>query len=124
MKLEQIEQISRENGITIERMKTMHGRYWPKKKLIKIPNIKGDVSYSIALHELGHLLGKRSGRRLDKEVQAWEWAIENAIEWTDAMNEHMKKCLRSYLSWCQRRRGAWIPPNEHRAWKMAGMEKV
>jgi hypothetical protein len=40
--------------------------------------VRGRVSYYDALHELGHVVGVNARRRLDQEVLAWQWALENA----------------------------------------------
>lgn len=73
------------------------GRAYRRKRLIKIRPVKSEITYAIALHEIGHILGKRqSGTRLDKEVGAWEWAIEHAHRWTLPMTRTMRRCLQSY----------------------------
>jgi hypothetical protein len=83
------------------------GRANRKRRSVKVRPIKSAISYAVAMHELGHILGSRqSGTRLDQEVGAWEWAHDNAVEWTDAMEAKMQKCLRSYLDWSKRRKGA------------------
>lgn len=77
------------------------GRAYRRKRLIKIRPVKTAITYAIALHEIGHILGPRQtgkNTRLDKEVGAWEWAEANAIEWTDAMSAKRAKCLQSYLA--------------------------
>ncbi len=74
------------------------GRAYRRDRRIKIRPVKSAITYAIALHEIGHILGPRqSGTRLDKEVGAWEWAQEHALEWTDAMTGKMRDCLQSYL---------------------------
>lgn len=83
------------------------GRAWRKSRTVKVRPVKSAITYAIAMHELGHILGKRqSGTRLDKEVGAWEWAHDNATEWTDTMEAAMQKRLCSYLAWSKRRKGA------------------
>lgn len=79
------------------------GRAYRRTRLIKIRPVKSPITYAIALHEIGHILGPRqSGCRLDKEVGAWEWAQSSAIEWTDAMAALMRKGLQSYLRKAER----------------------
>lgn len=74
------------------------GRAYRRKRLIKIRPVKTAITYAVALHEIGHILGPRqNGTRLDKEVGAWEWAQANAIEWTEAMSSKRASCLQSYL---------------------------
>lgn len=75
------------------------GRAWRRGRRIKIRPVKTVITYAVALHEIGHILGQRqNGTCLDKEVGAWEWAQANAIEWTDTMTAKMRSCLRSYLA--------------------------
>ncbi len=79
------------------------GRAWRRLRKIKIRPIKSAVTYAIAMHELGHVLGKQQGRRIDIEVQAWEWAEAHALFWTKIMVENKRKCLRSYIAWAERK---------------------
>lgn len=117
-----IEAICKNNDITIEISSGSRGRAWSKTRVIRIPEVKTGITYALALHEIGHILGIRSGKRLEKEMQAWEWAMKNAIEWTQPMNQAMERRLGSYLRWCQRKKGAWVPPADHPAWKMANID--
>jgi CRISPR/Cas system-associated endonuclease Cas3-HD len=114
-----IEKLCATNGIALE-WAGRSGRAWRKIRRVRTPEIRSAVTYAIALHEIGHILGEgQSGRRLDKEVGAWLWAKANALEWRKPMKRTLKNRLNSYLRWCQRRRGAWIPPQGHAAWRLA-----
>jgi hypothetical protein len=79
---------------------------------IRIAPVKGQVTYLVALHEIGHLVGKgRSGTRLDKEAAAWHWAIEHSIIVpTDAARRSMGRRLRSYVRWAELRQHRQRPP--------------
>lgn len=103
-KIEDIEIASHSSG----------GRAWRRKRKIAIRPVKTAITYAVALHEIGHILGPRqSGTRLDQEVGAWEWAEQNAIEWTHAMAEKRAKCLRSYLKWSEQSRRAKRADDAH-----------
>ena len=115
-----IRSLAEQHGISVVHGRS--GRAWNRTRRIRIPEVKTSITYAVALHEMGHILGVRSGRRLEKEVQAWEWARANSECWTQAMETRMRKSLLSYLKWCERRKGAWIPPRTHRAWNMAGVK--
>ena len=54
---------------------------------IQIAPIRSVISYATALHELGHILGRyqRSARLMVRERWAWQWARQNALVWTPAM---------------------------------------
>ena len=73
---EHIARICKIEDINVERS-SRNGRAWRGMRAIEIPPVKSEITYALALHEIGHILNKRqSGTRLDKEVGAWEWAIE------------------------------------------------
>lgn len=99
------------------------GRGHRRKRRIKIKPVKTAITYAIALHEIGHVLGPRQTskhRRLDREVGAWEWAKANAKEWTPAMEYKMQRCLKSYLEWSYRRKGVKLADADHPIHAMAG----
>jgi CRISPR/Cas system-associated endonuclease Cas3-HD len=97
-----IQRICKVEDIAIE-SHSRGGRAYRRQRRIKIRPIKSAITYAVALHEIGHILGPRqNGTRLDKEVGAWEWAEANAIEWTDAMSAKRAACLRSYLKKVER----------------------
>jgi hypothetical protein len=86
---------------------------WRGGKLeISIPPIKGQVSYFIALHEIGHLVGRgRSAPRLESEANAWLWALEHsAVEPTPATKRSISRRLRGYLDWARNRQYRRVPP--------------
>jgi predicted ArsR family transcriptional regulator len=91
---------------------------------IRIAPVKGQVTYFVALHEIGHLVGKgRSATRLEKEAAAWRWAIEHSLVTpTDAARRGMGRRLRSYVQWAElrqhRRRPPVIPPPSSSFWDL------
>lgn len=82
------------------------GRAWRISKHVAIPEVKTAISYALALHEIGHILGKNPPTRLGREAAAWQWALDNAITWTPVMESKMQRCLDSYDRWAKRRKGA------------------
>ncbi len=96
-----------------------------KLTTVKIRPVRSAVTYAVALHELGHVLGPmQTGRRLFMEAGAWLWARDNASVWTDAMTRMMVKCLRSYertyRHLAKRRPGnpPVFPPEGHDFWRL------
>jgi hypothetical protein len=91
---------------------------------IRIPPVRGQVSYFVALHEIGHLVGHgRSGRRLESEAAAWRFALSSALVTpSDATRRRMGKRLRSYVIWAERRasrrRPPHIPPAQDPFWAL------
>jgi hypothetical protein len=91
---------------------------------ISIPPIRGQVSYFIALHEIGHLVGPgRSRPRLESEANAWLWALENsAVEPTQATLGSISRRLRGYLEWARNRQHRRVPPRiperDHAFWSL------
>ena len=80
---------------------------------IRIPPVRGQVSYFVALHEIGHLVGDgRSGRRLEKEAAAWRFALDEAlVEPTHATRRRLGRRLRSYVVWAERCSRRRMPPH-------------
>jgi len=103
------------------------GRAWRKGKSIQIREVKSAITYAVALHEIGHVLGPdQSKPRLFSEAGAWKWAKENCLEWTDTMDNKMRKSLQSYLTWAEKkharkvRNAPTIPPEDHYFWSLVG----
>ncbi|HEY3191403.1 MAG TPA: hypothetical protein VGJ61_01365 [Solirubrobacterales bacterium] len=91
---------------------------------ISIPPIRGQVSYLIALHEIGHLVGRgRSAPRLESEANAWVWALEHSVvEPTPATRRSISSRLRGYLEWARNRQHRRVPPRiparDHPFWAL------
>jgi hypothetical protein len=95
--------------------------FLPSERSIKTPRIRSAVTYSIALHELGHALGPQYGNKINQEAQAWEWARRHALEWRDPMKRAAAYWISTHLeAWFDNRR-LWLPPPEHPVWKIAYM---
>jgi hypothetical protein len=79
---------------------------------IRIPPVKSQVTYAVALHEIGHLVGPgRSGTRLEKEAAAWRWALATSIvKLSDATRRSAGRRLRSYVTWAELRQHRRTPP--------------
>jgi hypothetical protein len=121
-----VEDLCREHGIELAGASS-RGRAirWRGGRLgISIPPIRGQVSYFIALHEIGHLVGRgRSAPRLESEANAWLWALDHAVvEPTPATLRSISRRLRGYLDWARnrqyRRVPPRIPPREHAFWSL------
>ena len=102
----------------------VHRRNGRRMVAIRIPPVRGQVTYFVALHEIGHLIGPgRSGTRLEKEAAAWRFALRAArVEPTDASRRRIGKRLRSYVTWAElrqhRRRPPMLPPRESPFWAL------
>lgn len=123
-----VAQLCREHGVELigasSRGRAI--RWRGGRREIAIPPIRGQVSYFVALHEMGHLVGRgRSAPRLEAEANAWLWALEHAIvEPTPATRRSISKRLNGYLRWAEsrqyRRVPPRIPPREHPFWVLLG----
>lgn len=67
---------------------------------INIAPIRSPLSYAVALHEIGHILGRyqASSNVMTRERWAWKWARAHAIVWTDAMERYAGESLAWYES--------------------------
>ena len=78
---------------------------WAAREIeeIQIAPIKSAISYSAAMHELGHILGRyqHSRNSMVRERWAWEWARRNALGWTPAMkrNERVSLAFAAKAEW-------------------------
>jgi hypothetical protein len=97
---------------------------------IAIPEIRGQVSYLVALHEIGHLVGAgRSAPRLESEANAWLWALENTeVQPTEASLRSIGKLLDGYLQWAlarqHRKHPPRIPPEDHPFWRLRELSGI
>ena len=96
---------------------------------ISIPPIRGQVSYLVALHEIGHLVGPgRSAPRLEAEANAWLWALEqSAVEPTPASRRSIVRRLEGYLAWARNRQHRRVPPRipppDHAFWALLELDE-
>lgn len=124
-----VEDLCRQHGIKLVGS-SARGRAirWRGGRLeISIRPIRGQVSYFIALHEVGHLVGKgRSAPRLESEANAWLFALEHTVvEPTPATLRSISRRLRGYLEWARnrqhRRVPPRIPPRDHAFWRLLAL---
>ena len=100
-------------GVELEESGTRRPRaqLFPRdgRRVVVVPPIRGMSSYLVALHELGHHLGRRAmrGTRLVREAAAWSWAISNATAPpTYGARRSALKALYGY--------GIWVADRQHR----------
>jgi hypothetical protein len=111
------------HGVHIDWRVSTRGRSWRKTKRIRVNQITTMARYAIALHELGHILGPQSKNRINKEYQAWQWAIDNALLFDADCWAELRKCLRSYIVWAENRQyrancRPVIPAQDHPIWAL------
>ena len=97
---------------------------------VAIPEIRGQVTYLIALHEIGHLIGPgRSAPRLEAEANAWLWALANTeVQPTRASLRSIGKRLDGYLQWAMarqhRKHPPRIPADDHAFWRLRAFSEI
>jgi hypothetical protein len=117
---EHVAAICREHGIRVL-PHSRGGRASKTHRIIAIRPVKSAVTYAVALHELGHVLGPwQSLPRLYAEAGAWKWAREAAGIWTPAMEDKMSRSLHSYVLWAERRANVRLPEPDHDFWMLLG----
>lgn len=67
------------------------------KRIIFIARITSEKAYCIALHEIGHIVNSRPVSKLDNEMDAWDFAADNALIWTEEMSKVRRKCMKAYI---------------------------
>jgi hypothetical protein len=71
---------------------------------IDVPPVRDRKTYFVWLHELGHVacghvytLGLREPGQLEREAEAWEWAVQHSIVKPDAADwQEIARCLTTY----------------------------
>lgn len=94
-------------------------------KTIWVPKIQSRVSYTIAMHELGHAVGPwQYGSVLMREAGAWKWAKENCLQWGNIEERTMHKGMVSYYMSAMTehlegrlKRPIKFPPKDHFFWE-------
>jgi hypothetical protein len=98
-----------------------------RRARVVVPPVRGQVSYLVALHELGHVLsrGNASMRQLEREADAWRFALRHTlVDPTPATARSLLRSLESYLrrAEARARRGdrirAVIPAPESDFWRL------
>lgn len=120
-----IERVALHNAIVIVQKVGAHERADKLKvegesvRRIIIKPVKGRVSYFVALHELGHHLAPRPKTRLEQEVVAWRWALDNCVELpTPGVWKMIARCLDSYEARAERWLSMKLPPADHDFWTL------
>lgn len=74
-------------------------------RAIKIRPVKSYVTYTIALHEIGHILapsrsyGTFTDYKIESEINAWGWAINNNLVWMPIMTKTLYRGLAGYVKY-------------------------
>jgi len=105
----------------------------PDLNLAEIPQIRGPRTYAIALHEFGHLSRpNKDARRLlsgtlgqfkigiyDEEAEAWQWAKDHALIWTEEMQHIAVVSLKTYVtnSVTDSNGNVLYPPENSKIWQ-------
>jgi hypothetical protein len=67
-------------------------------RAIYAPSVSDQLSYAIALHEIGHfVVTSRQGTLLD-EAAVWSWVRSTALIWPVLFDELVAHCLTGYAS--------------------------
>lgn len=101
-----------------------HDRAELDTKTIYVAPIRNRAAYANALHEIGHLVTRTASKpSLYQEGAAWQWARDNALCWTPAMERSMLRGLKTYLDIAlseheQLVPGLRAPPRDHPFWTL------
>jgi hypothetical protein len=122
-----VAELCREHDVIIRERRSAGGRATPSLRMISIGAVSGVVSYYVALHEIGHVIGRgRSAPKLECEANAWQWAIDHAaVTPSPAVRNKIVRCLGSYHARhvrMSRSRYVRFPPAGHVFWKLAELE--
>jgi hypothetical protein len=103
-----VHQLAEQHGVEV--VYQGRGIGYRRERRITIPDVRGRVTYLTALHELAHVVGPNPDRRLEQEIAAWKWALDNSvIEPTPATYRSILRCLENYRSRAERWASMVIP---------------
>ena len=115
-----VQLIADENQIVIHRsLKRLSRSYSIRvSEEIHVTPIRSVLSYAVALHELGHVLGphQSSLRVLVRERAAWKWAKRNALLWSPRMQARAEASIQWYeKNYCDidKRQRAYLAVGDH-----------
>lgn len=106
-----VAKIAKANGVKLVFVESIDDCYgYIDSRTAHILAVTDEITYAIAMHELGHILGPMQGyhdreatpfnpRRetfSDGEIGAWLWAKANTEYWLVGMQGVMQACLDSY----------------------------
>lgn len=78
-----------------------------KLRMIWIPEVRSPITYAKALHEIGHVVCRHTNdlerNILTREGEAWVWARDNALVWTDTMQDRACRWATTYVKGMERR---------------------
>jgi hypothetical protein len=67
-----------------------------EKPIVEFVPVRSEMTYAIAMHELGHVFGwqQNDPNEFVREKGAWTWALFHAIVWTPSMEKFAAASLR------------------------------
>lgn len=104
------------------------GKAYPDQRRIAIRPVRSEVTYAVALHELGHILAEggqgrswmeANGYDLDAEVCAWMWALGNASTVGPKFRGAVRRGLGSYYRWVLRKQDYAAQTHDFRSYLAA-----
>ncbi|HLJ69121.1 MAG TPA: hypothetical protein VKX16_17340 [Chloroflexota bacterium] len=110
-----VDALCRQHRIDFIHRNTTHGTAMKRRRTIYTPPVTTELRYAIALHEIGHIVGKGrgSGTRVEQEAAAWRYVLETSIvELSQSTYLRMLKWLGSYLRKPVEGVGNWKLPAE------------
>lgn len=116
---EHVDQLLAAHGVAVEYKPGASARAYRRSRRIVLRPIKGRSTYFTAMHELGHILGPNPPRRLEQEVAAWRWALDNAtVEPSPGVWKMIHRCLSNYVKRAERWDSMKLPDHDHDFWTL------
>lgn len=134
-----VDRLAAEHDVAVMR-RDSGGKADTDQRRIAIRPVRSEVTYAVALHELGHILAEGGRGRfwmdLDAEVCAWVWALRNAGIVGPRFRAAVKRGLESHYRWVLRERNCTprtlsfqaylaarksvpsLPPSDDRFWTL------
>jgi len=93
-----------------------HGRV--REKILYFPELTDEMSYLVALHEIGHVVVGLNEIKLEREADAWAWALSNSLD-PPGFECRQRLCADLYRHMIEAQRDKLpMPPKNHVFWKL------
>jgi len=107
-----------EHGIAWTTTRHCAGGASRRRRIIRTPRVRGQVSYLIALHEIAHVVGPVHPLTLENEAACWRCALDaSLVVPTPRARRSASRRLLRYLARELERRPEHVPPPDTPFWR-------
>jgi hypothetical protein len=69
---------------------------WASLRRVECPVVRTRRGVATLAHEIGHVLTPTTGGKVQRELNAWRWAMANTLVWDKQMHDCLRESLNTY----------------------------